>query len=88
MALLGIAAGVAFTIGQWFLIMAYRQGDASVIAPFSYTQLIWAGLLGFWVFGTVPNAWTILGGGIIAASGLYTAYRARVRALEKRFKNA
>jgi drug/metabolite transporter (DMT)-like permease len=87
-ALLGIAAGGLFTIGQWFLIMAYRQGDASVIAPFSYTQLIWAGLLGFWLFGTVPHGWTILGAGIIAASGLYTAYRERVRALERKFKSA
>lgn len=87
MALLGVAAGGLFTIGQWFLIMAYRQGNASVIAPFSYTQLIWAGLLGFWVFGTVPDAWTILGAGIIVASGLYTAYRERVRALERKFGN-
>jgi drug/metabolite transporter (DMT)-like permease len=84
-ALLGIAAGGLFTAGQWFLIMAYRQGDASAIAPFSYTQLIWAGLLGYWVFGATPDAWTILGAGIIAASGLYTAYRERVRALEKTF---
>ncbi|MGO4387462.1 DMT family transporter [Microvirga sp. 2YAF29] len=88
MALLGIVAGGLFTIDQWFLIMAYRQGDASVIAPFSYTQLIWAGLLGFWVFGTVPDAWTVLGAGIIVASGLYTAYRERVRALERKFGNA
>jgi drug/metabolite transporter (DMT)-like permease len=87
-ALLGIAAGGLFAVGQWFLIMAYRQGDASAIAPFSYTQLIWAGLLGFWVFGSTPDAWTILGAGIIAASGLYTAYRERVRALEKKFADA
>jgi drug/metabolite transporter (DMT)-like permease len=82
-ALLGIATGVLFTVGQWFLIMAYRQGDASVIAPFSYTQLIWAGLLGFSVFGTLPDGWTIVGAGIIVASGLYAAYRERVRALER-----
>ncbi len=87
-ALLAVAAGGMFAIGQWFLIMAYRQGDASVIAPFSYTQLVWAGVLGFWVFGTVPDALTILGAGIIAASGLYTAYRERVRALEKRTGSA
>lgn len=82
---LGIAAGGLFSIGQWFLIMAYRQGNASVIAPFSYTQLIWAGLLGFWVFGTTPDAWAIVGAAIIAASGLYTAYRERVRTLERKF---
>lgn len=87
-ALLGIAAGGLFAAGQWFLIMAYRQGDASAIAPFSYTQLIWAGLLGFWVFGSTPDAWTVVGAGIIAVSGLYTAYRERVRALEKKFADA
>lgn len=82
-AFLGLAAGAFFTAGQWFLIMAFRQGDASAIAPFSYIQLIWAGLLGYWVFGTTPDAWTVLGAGVIAASGLYAAYRERVRALEK-----
>ena len=80
---LGLGIGILSTIGHWFVILAYRHGDASVLAPFSYTQLIAAGVLGYLVFGTLPDGWTILGACIIAASGLYTAYRARIRALEK-----
>jgi drug/metabolite transporter (DMT)-like permease len=65
--------------------LAYRHGNASLIAPFSYVQLIWAGSLGYLVFGSIPDAWTITGAGIIALSGLYTAYRERLRAMEKKF---
>ena len=77
---LGLCIGVISTIGHWFVIQAYRCGDASMLAPFSYVQLIWAGALGYLVFSAVPDFWTIVGAAIIAASGLYTAYRERVRA--------
>jgi drug/metabolite transporter (DMT)-like permease len=50
-----------------------------VLAPFSYTQLLWVSILGFLVFGEVPDAWTIVGASFIVASGLYTAHRERVR---------
>lgn len=76
--------GLFFTIGQWFVVLAYRYGNASVIAPFSYVQLIWAGALGYLVFGALPDGWTIVGACIIAASGLYTAYRERVRMLQRK----
>ncbi|SCY53573.1 DMT family transporter [Microvirga guangxiensis] len=75
----GLAMGLVFTIGQWFVVLAYRHGNASVIAPFSYVQLIWAGILGYLVFGSLPDGWTVVGACIIAASGLYTAYRERLR---------
>lgn len=81
---LGLGMGVLFSIGQWFVILAYRHGDASVIAPFSYVQLIWAGGLGYLVFGSIPDEWTVTGACIIAASGLYTAYRERVRAKKRK----
>jgi drug/metabolite transporter (DMT)-like permease len=81
---LGLLMGLVFAIGQWFVVLAYRHGNASVIAPFSYVQLIWAGGLGYLVFGALPDGWTIVGACIIAASGLYTAYRERVRMLERR----
>lgn len=77
---LALAMGTLSTAGQALVVLAYRHASASVIAPFSYVQLIWAGALGFVVFGALPDAWTITGAGIIAASGLYTAYRERVRA--------
>ncbi|QOZ24618.1 DMT family transporter [Bradyrhizobium sp. CCBAU 51753] len=75
----GLLVGVASTAGQWIVVLAFRYGDASVLAPFSYTQLVWVSILGFLVFGELPDGWTIVGAGFIVASGLYTAHRERVR---------
>ena len=75
----GILIGVASTAGQWIVVLAFRYADASVLAPFSYTQLLWVSVLGFLVFGEVPDAYTITGAAFIVASGLYTAHRERVR---------
>lgn len=82
--LLGAFIGLVYTLSQWLLILAYRQGEASVLAPFTYVQLIWSTALGFLVFGAVPDHWTFVGTGVIIASGLYTAHRERMRARERR----
>jgi drug/metabolite transporter (DMT)-like permease len=75
-----LAMGATSTVGHGLVVLAYRHASASMVAPYSYAQLIWTGTLGFMVFGSWPDAFTVLGAGIIAASGLYTAYRERVRA--------
>jgi len=75
----GVFIGVASTAGQWIVVLAVRYADASVLAPFSYTQLLWVGILGFLVFGELPDVWTVTGAVCIVASGLYTAHRERVR---------
>jgi drug/metabolite transporter (DMT)-like permease len=75
----GVLVGVASTAGQWIVVLAFRYADASVLAPFSYTQLLWVGILGFLIFGEVPDIWTVAGAGLIVGSGLYTAHRERVR---------
>jgi drug/metabolite transporter (DMT)-like permease len=75
----GIFIGVASTAGQWIVVLAFRYADASVLAPFSYTQLLWVSILGFIVFGEVPDVWTVTGAAFIVGSGLYTAHRERVR---------
>ena len=77
--LFGVLIGVASTAGQWIVVLAFRYADASVLAPFSYTQLVWVSLLGFVVFGEVPDVWTVTGAAFIVASGLYTAHRERIR---------
>ena len=77
--LFGILIGVASTAGQWIVVLAFRYADASVLAPFSYTQLLWVSILGFLVFGEVPGIWTVTGAAFIVASGLYTAHRERMR---------
>jgi drug/metabolite transporter (DMT)-like permease len=75
-----ILTGLASTIGHWLVVRGYGLASASVLAPYSYVQLIFASLFGFGAFGVIPGSWTILGGAVIAVSGLYTAYRERVRA--------
>jgi drug/metabolite transporter (DMT)-like permease len=77
--LFGIFIGVASTAGQWIVVLAFRYADASVLAPFQYTQLLWVSILGFVVFREVPDIWTVTGAIFIVGSGLYTAHRERVR---------
>jgi drug/metabolite transporter (DMT)-like permease len=76
------------SVAQWLVVLAYRAAPASVLAPFSYSQLVFSGLLGVLVFGTVPDGWTLLGAAIIAASGLYMAHRERVRSKAVRMTEA
>nr|WP_249128163.1 DMT family transporter [Bradyrhizobium lablabi] len=75
----GVLIGVTSTAGQWIVVLAFRYADASVLAPFQYTQLLWVSILGFIVFGEVPDVWTVTGAAFIVASGLYIAHRERVR---------
>jgi drug/metabolite transporter (DMT)-like permease len=76
-ALLALAA-VLVLIGYQFIILAMRGGDISFIAPFRYTALLWAIVLGIVVFGDYPDGVMIAGSLIIVGSGLYTLYRERV----------
>lgn len=73
--------GLSGGIGHFLLIRAYHHAPASTLTPFIYTQLIWATLLGWLVFGQFPDAWSLSGIAIIAASGLWMALgeRRRVR---------
>ncbi|MEM7224799.1 MAG: DMT family transporter [Pseudomonadota bacterium] len=66
--LLGVAS-------QALLIRAYRTGEASFVAPFDYTKLLLAGLLGFLLFGEVPDATGLVGAAVIVASTVYIARR-------------
>lgn len=73
----GFMAGVS-TAAQWLVVQGYRRANASVLAPFSYTQLVWSSLAGFLLFSMVPDAMTLIGAAVIIASGLYTAHRERI----------
>lgn len=70
-ALLGLIGGV----GHYLVIRAFQVGEASVLAPFNYGQLVMAILLSYLVFDSFPDLWTFVGAGIIIASGLYVTYR-------------
>jgi drug/metabolite transporter (DMT)-like permease len=79
---LGTLLGIAASSGQYLLILAYRRAAASLLAPFSYIQLLFSGALGYAVFGSIPDAWAFVGAAIIIASGLYIVHRERVRTRE------
>ncbi|MGI9301768.1 MAG: DMT family transporter [Gammaproteobacteria bacterium] len=67
--------GLIATAGHYCLAQAYRHAPAHVIAPFEYTGLIWAIILGFIVFGDLPSAWMIPGAALVIGSGLYIFQR-------------
>jgi S-adenosylmethionine uptake transporter len=54
-----------------------RTGDIGLVAPFRYTSLLWAIVLGLLVFGELPDVWTLLGASIVIAAGLFTLWRDR-----------
>ncbi len=76
--LLALAA-VLVLIGYQCMIIALRSGDISAVAPFRYSALLWAMLLGYVVFGDRPDAMMVTGASIIVGSGIYAFYRERVR---------
>ncbi|HET9534322.1 MAG TPA: DMT family transporter [Mesorhizobium sp.] len=75
----GLIAGAAtlLLVGYQFVIMSTREGDLSFIAPFRYTALLWAILLGYLIFGDVPDQAMIAGALVVIVSGLYMLYRER-----------
>lgn len=69
------AMGLIGAVSHFTLIKAFTAAPAAVIAPFNYTNLVWATLFGFAVFGELPDVLTVLGASIITASGLYAFFR-------------
>lgn len=70
-------AAVFVLVGYLFGVMTMRVGDISFISPFRYTVLIWAMILGFLVFGEVPDTLTLIGSAVVVLTGLYAFYRER-----------
>ena len=75
--LLLLSLGVVGSLGHYILIKAFQAAPASTLQPFHYVVLIWATIVGYLVFGDLPDAWTVLGAAVIAGSGLYAFYRER-----------
>ena len=74
-----LATGLLAGAGHYCIINAFKRAPASVLAPFSFTQLIWATALGYLIFGDLPDGATLLGAVIIVGSGLYVFYRESIR---------
>lgn len=71
-------ASALVLVAYYCLIEAMRTGDISAIAPFRYSIVLWAMILGYLVFGEVPGGGTIIGSVIVIAAGLYTLHRERI----------
>jgi drug/metabolite transporter (DMT)-like permease len=75
------AAGGFIIAGYLFAVRVMRVGELAVVAPFRYTSLIWAILLGWVLFGSLPDFWTSVGSVIVVGSGVYIFFRERQRRL-------
>ncbi len=82
------AAGVLVAIGNYYVVVAFRGGDVSVISPFRYSVILWALLAGYFVWGDIPDLWGALGTVLIVLAGLYVIHRERVRAREVAVRTA
>jgi drug/metabolite transporter (DMT)-like permease len=67
--------GLTGGLGHYLFTLAYRHAPASVLAPMTYLQLLWAGLMGWLIFGTIPDGTSLIGMFIVAISGLIIAFK-------------
>ena len=68
------AAGLMMMLGHMFTFLAYRNASAQAVAPFYYAFMIWAIVLGYLLFGDIPNGLSMTGMALILASGLGIVY--------------
>jgi drug/metabolite transporter (DMT)-like permease len=76
--LLLLVIGLCASIGHYLLIKSYEYAGATLLAPFTYTTVIWAVLSGYLVFGQLPDRWSVGGMAVIVASGLFLVARQRL----------
>ncbi|RAI03694.1 EamA family transporter [Acuticoccus sediminis] len=82
--LLGLVAiGVSGGVGQLLLTQAYQHAEASLIAPFEYTSIIWVVLFGYVIFGEVPSIYVVVGAAIVISSGIFVIFRERQLGLQR-----
>lgn len=67
-------------LGHWLMIRAYAVAEASAIQPFAYLQLVWASAIGLLLLGEDLRTNVVIGATLIAAAGLFTLWRERLRA--------
>ena len=79
-----LSIGLLGGTGHILLTESYRYASASVLAPFDYTSMVWALMLGYAFFGEVPTTMIVLGSAIIAAAGLFVIWREHQLALARK----
>jgi drug/metabolite transporter (DMT)-like permease len=78
--LLLVAAGLFAAAGHGLMIHAFQLAPPSLLAPFTYVQMVWAVAFGYAAFGQLPDRWSALGMAIIVGSGVLLAVLERRRA--------
>jgi drug/metabolite transporter (DMT)-like permease len=74
LALAGVIAALGLAAG-FLVILAYRAGEAAIVAPMQYSQILWATLYGWFLFGEGLDGMTLLGASVIISSGIYIVWR-------------
>jgi drug/metabolite transporter (DMT)-like permease len=79
-----VGAGLCGGFGQVFVTQSYRYADASVIAPFDYTSMIWALVISLIVFSSWPSTMMLGGAAMVIAAGLFVIWREHRLGIERR----
>jgi drug/metabolite transporter (DMT)-like permease len=75
--MLMLLLGLLAALGHYLIIKSFEYAPASVLAPYGYSEIITASLIGYFAFGDIPDRYTCIGISIIVASGLYIYLRER-----------
>ena len=78
-----VIIGILGGVGQILMTQSYRYAEASLVAPFDYTTMIWALLIGWFVFGDLPGTEIAVGGAVVIAAGLFVIWRERQLGLHR-----
>ncbi|MGL4494657.1 MAG: DMT family transporter [Beijerinckiaceae bacterium] len=76
------SAACCIVVGNFFIVRAFRASDPTVVTPFRYVSILVSAMVGFLVWGDIPNTLAAIGALLIIGSGVYTIWRERVRARE------
>ncbi|MEM7253042.1 MAG: DMT family transporter [Pseudomonadota bacterium] len=75
-----IGSGLLGGIAQYYLVEAYRHGEASLVAPFEYSQMLWVIVIGWYFWRESPTTHALMGGALVIGAGLFIVHRESVRA--------
>jgi drug/metabolite transporter (DMT)-like permease len=78
-----VTVGLCGGLAHILLTESYRWAPASLVAPFDYTSMVWAFLLGYFFFGELPTVYVFVGAAIITAAGLFVIWRERQLGLQR-----
>lgn len=73
--LLMMLSGLLVGTAHYLMIESYRLAAAATVAPFKYSSIVWGVLLGYLIWGDLPDAWILTGAALVIGSGLYILHR-------------